>query len=194
MNKNFTMKVFNFGLPRTGTTSFHMYMKDNGFDSVHTNDGFIDKCFPNDYFDFLLDKNVDTNSISNHIENHQVFSDLPFYSAKLREKLINKYKNDPNVVFVYTTRSKEKWVESIKKIIPHIKSTSEKAFHKMEYNNILVENVKDSDLRKYYDEFHSELKLNTNIYPLSLEDIEDIKITLNKLCNTDINMKYPSLN
>mgnify|MGYP003325862154 CR=1 FL=1 len=49
------IKIFNFGLPRTGTTSFHLYMKNNAFKSVHTNDGFINKCFPKDYFDFLND-------------------------------------------------------------------------------------------------------------------------------------------
>lgn len=188
------IKIFNFGLPRTGTTSFHIFMEKNGFNSMHTNDGYINKCFPKDYFDFLIDKNISNNLIDSYIKKYQVFSDLPWYSLKLRQKILNKYKNDPNVYFVYTTRSKEKWINSIKKIIPHIKTKSDKLFHKMEYNSILHKNVKNSDLDKFYDEFHLELKENKNIYELSLEDVESIKSTLNKLFNTDINMQYPEVN
>ena len=35
-------KIFNFGLPRTGTTSFFKFMIGQGFDCRHTNHGFID--------------------------------------------------------------------------------------------------------------------------------------------------------
>lgn len=76
------IKFFNFGLPRTGTTSFHLYMKNNAFECVDTNDGFINKCFPKDYFDFLNDKNLQNNSISCHINKYQVFSDLVHYFCR----------------------------------------------------------------------------------------------------------------
>tara|TARA_B100001093_G_C26722745_1_gene968580 strand:+ start:427 stop:1014 length:588 start_codon:yes stop_codon:yes gene_type:complete len=192
------IKIFNFGLPRTGTTSFHLYMKNNAFNSVHTNHGFINKCFPKDYFDFLNDENLQNNSISLHINKYQVFSDLPWYSFKLRKKIIDKYKNDPNVYFIYTTRNKQTWIKSIKKIIPYIKSKSEKEFHKMEYNGILSNKHNDADINisldKFYDTFHAELKANENIYELSLDDIDSLKSTLHNLFDTDINMTYPKVN
>ena len=125
-----SVKIFNFGLPRSGTTSFHLFMKENGYKTVHTNDGFINKCFPTDYFEFIQDSNnLDNNLIEKYISDNEVFSDLPWYSYKLRKKIIEKYKNNPNVYFVATTRKKEDWIRSIKTIIPHIKSESEKQFH-----------------------------------------------------------------
>jgi hypothetical protein len=82
-------------------------MLSNSFNSVHTNDGFINNCFPKDYYNFLNDEDLSTNSISCHINKYDVFSDLPWYSVKLRNKIIQKYKDDPNVYFVYTIRDKK---------------------------------------------------------------------------------------
>lgn len=187
------MKIFNFGLPRTGTTSFHLYMLSNSFNSVHTNDGFINNCFPKDYYNFLNDEDLSTNSISCHINKYDVFSDLPWYSVKLRNKIIQKYKDDLNVYFVYTIRDKKSWIKSIRKIIPYINSPAEKQFHEMEYNGVLSE-INDDQLGIFYDKFYSELKADKNIHELSLDNIENLKNTLNKLFNTNINMEYPKVN
>ena len=70
-NKN--LKIFNFGLPRTGTTSVHNFLSQLGYKSVHTNDGFINKCFPKDYFNFTND-NLENNIINQFINNYEVFS------------------------------------------------------------------------------------------------------------------------
>lgn len=184
------MKIFNFGLPRTGTTSFHRYMLSNSFNSVHTNNGFINICFPDDYYNFLNDIDLSNNYISCHINKYDVFSDLPWYSVKLRNKIIQKYKDDPNVYFVYTIRDKKSWIKSIRKIIPHINQSASKQFHEMEYNGNLSE-LNDDQLDIFYDKFYSELKADSNIHELSLDNIDVLKNTLNKLFNTNINMEYP---
>jgi hypothetical protein len=187
-------KIFNFGLPRTGTTSFHNFMQNNGYKSVHTNDGFINEVFPEHYFDYISDKNLEKNIIERFIDSYDVFSDLPWYSIKLRDKIIEKYKNDPNVIFVATIRDKTKWIESIKKIIPCIKSDSEIKFHDYEYNQILKKNVTDIELSNYYDDFYASL--DNCVVKLSLEDTDEIKFILSEILkDTKINnMKYPHLN
>ncbi len=188
-----SVKIFNFGLPRTGTTSFHLFMKENGYKTVHTNDGFINKCFPKDYFEFIQDSNnLDNNLIKKYISDNEVFSDLPWYSYKLRKKIIEKYKNNPNVYFVATTRKKEDWIRSIKTIIPHIKSESEKQFHEMEYNGILKEGVTDDKLSVFFDEFHSNM--DKNIILLSLENTKSIKKNLSKITKINLDIEYPISN
>jgi hypothetical protein len=192
MNK----KIFNFGLPRSGTTSFHNFMLTNGFNSIHTNDGFIDKVYPNDYNNFINDIDLENNIIAKFINNYNVFSDLPWYSIKLRDKIIDKYKNDKNVIFVATIRDKKEWIKSIKKIIPCIKSEAEKNFHDMEYNGILTNNCIDIDekLDKYYENFYSSI--DQYVIKLWLNDTDDIKKNISELINDDkiVNNLYPHMN
>lgn len=189
-------KIFNFGLPRTGTTSFHNFMLLCGLNSVHTNDGFIDLIYPNDYNNFVNDIDLENNNIQNYINNYDVFSDLPWYSVKLRNKIIEKYSNIDDVIFVCTIREKNEWINSIKKIIPCIISKSEKDFHKMEYDNALTLDCFNIDkrLEEYYNTFYSSM--GKNVIKLWLNDIDDIKIKLSKILNDEkiLNYKYPYLN
>jgi hypothetical protein len=63
----------------------------------------------------------------------------------------------------------------------------------MEYNGVLSE-LNDDQLGIFYDKFYSKLKADKNIHELSLDNIDTLKNTLNKLFNTNINMEYPKVN
>lgn len=197
------LKIFNFGLPRTGTTSFHQFMQKIGLKSIHTNDGYINRVFPHDYNQFILADNTDDlsqNQIQQSILNNQVFSDLPWYSIFLQKKLMEKYSDDPNIVFVCTIRQKEKWIQSIKKIIPCIITKAERDFHQMEYHGILTSHLTETELNNrlsdYYDSFYEHIKKYKQILLLPLENTEEIKSILFSLLNNPmiLNIKYPHLN
>lgn len=191
-----TKKIFNFGLPRTGTTSFHNFMLICGFNSVHTNDGFINIIYPHDYNNYINDIDMENNNIQKYINEYEVFSDLPWYSIKLRNKIIEKYSNDDNVIFVCTIRNKNEWINSIKKIIPCIISKAEKEFHNMEYDNSLIffsHNI-DKKLEEYYDKFYSSM--DERVIKLWLNDTNEIKMKLSKILDDEkiLDYDYPYVN
>ena len=81
--------------------------------------GFINIIYPNDYNNFIDDINIEKNMM--------YFQTCPWHSVKLRNKIIEKYSNNKNVIFVCTIRNKNEWINSIKKI-PCIISKAEKEF------------------------------------------------------------------
>jgi len=99
------MKIFNFGLPKTGTTSFHYFLLRNGVKSLHANRGQINFLYPTEYNRYIegiyseLDK---------YIEKFEAFSDLPWFS--LADTVIERQKEDS--VFFATYRKPHLWVKS----------------------------------------------------------------------------------
>lgn len=180
--------IFNFGLPRTGTTSFHMYMQKQGYQSAHTNDGFIEKCFPEQYNNFINGIKLEENIIMQYIHKYDVLSDLPWYSTQLRNKIIEMYKNDPNAIFVCTTREHNAWINSIKILKKYIGSTTEQNFHDFEFNSIFRKEPIDEDaLSKYYMNFH--VNMPNCVTRLYFENIKEIMCD-HKLLKMDKTIEY----
>lgn len=198
------LKIFNFGLPRTGTTSFHFFMKKLGFKSLHSGNGVINDIFPSNYFNFVKNQNDPRNILNKLIYRNEVFSDLPWYSNALMNVLIKKYENDPNVKFVATIRNKESWLNSIKKLnSPNwINGAGSVEFHKYEYNGIFdkysefCETELNQLLGDYYNKHYELLKeLCADYLLLNIDNINELKSNITMLLpekESDINnIEYP---
>jgi Sulfotransferase domain len=198
---NTNIKIFNFGLPRTGTTSFHTFMEKNGFNSLHSNDASIEYIYPDEYNKFKNNKN---SAICKIINKYQVFSDLPWYS--LYDDIFKIYHSDQSCYFVATTRNVEKWCKSIKKLrhwIPD-KNTNSYKYHDNIYNGLLTSLYNDNDplfdekLKIFFNEHYENLIKIANFYKrdilfLDLEDTESIKKKLSNIFGC-IPYDYPKKN
>lgn len=185
------VKIFNLGLPRTGTTSFHEFMKANDLKSCHTNDGFIHKCFPKDFFDFIEGK-YKNNSIYKYIEDYDVFSDLPWYSRFLRNSLLNLKLPDTKIFFVATIRDVNSWVESIKTIKVPIQREKTELFHTLEFGDVFLKNTFNNEqLKHIYLNFYNDLP--DTVIRLPLDDSDHIIELINKIVIIK-NKNYPHYN
>lgn len=131
-------KLFNLGLPRTGTTSFSGAASIAGFRSLHSNRGEIEFLFP----DIPLFETGRPSRFDLVIDRYDVFSDLPWYA--MAKTLARAF---PSASFVATTRCPEKWCQSILKIRPHIITEVEVEFHRAFFETAIF----DGDSAKLMD-------------------------------------------
>lgn len=185
------MKIFNLGLPRTGTTSFHNFLLKNKIKSIHTNDGLIKYIYPAEYYKF---KNNEPSFLDYFIENNDAFSDLPWYS--LSDELLNRYKK--NALFFATTRDAASWVKSIKKIKKHMFEYEQISnYHFEAFNGIITKNSTGADelLLEFFKNHNNKLiqlskSQKIEIEFLDLNDTKNIVRTLKNKINI-INEEYP---
>ena len=176
-----------------------------GYKSLHSNHREIDKLFPSEYFHFLKNSDDPHNLFNVYIEKYDVFSDLPWYSNDLMVHLIKKYENEPNVIFVATTRNKVSWIKSIKKIKSFITPGSSLKFHNYEYEHLFekFDSLDESELNhllgNYYSTHYNLLK---EICPqctlLNLDNSAEIKSNMKQLFpdKADVidTLAYPNVN
>ena len=185
------MKIFNFGLPRTGTTSFHQFLLKNNIKSVHTNDGLIKYIYPIEYYKF---KNNEHSILNDIIDKNEAFNDLPWYS--LSEEIVREYKK--NSLFFATTRDPADWVRSIKKIRKHMFDYQQVADYHLEiFDGLITPNSIASDemLFEFFENHNQKIKnlcqLNEiKIEFLNLNDTKKIVNILKKNINI-ISENYP---
>jgi hypothetical protein len=91
-------KVFVIGLPKTGTTSVHHALQRVGYKSEH---------FPYRLVNYAGGELVLNDS---DLLNHDAVSDLPVVAGL--ETLLELY---PDALYVYTTREKERWLDSCRR-------------------------------------------------------------------------------
>ena len=186
------MKIFNFGLPKTGTFSFHRFLFNNGIRSIHTNDGFIEHIYPDDYYKF---KNNERSILDYIIDKNDAFGDLPWYS--LSEEIIKKYREKS--LFFVTTREARLWAKSIVKIHCHMFTSQEiSSYHSEVFCGLITKNsiASDKKLINFFNEYNEKIiefskKHNVEVQFLKLDDIEGIKKILKSKINI-INETYPS--
>lgn len=187
------MKIFNFGLPRTGTTSLHNFLLSNNIDSIHTNNGLIETIYPIEYNNFLQDK--PNNLLSKLINQHTAFGDLPWYS--LYEKIISDSYGDKDIYFLATYRDPNDWYESMKKIRQYMfYPNNTKLYHKYIYGD-LIQTMKKKDLITFFHNHYNSLiettqKYGKKLFILDLKDIQNIVDTLSKII-TIHNYYYPKI-
>lgn len=99
------MKIFNFGLPKTGTTSFHYFLLKNGVESLHANRGQINFLYPTEYNNYI---EGEYSILDKYIEKFEAFSDLPWFS--LADTVMERQKE--NSVFFATYRKPNLWAKS----------------------------------------------------------------------------------
>lgn len=103
-------KVFNFGLPRTGTTAFAACMSELGLRSVHANmDDSIEQWFPGP-FDALASSRPSV--LDTVLDSNDAFGDLPFFSPELVQPLLSRFSNGS--IVVATTRPRDDWIQSFR--------------------------------------------------------------------------------
>ena len=100
-------KLFNVGLPRTGTTSLHECLTEWGLRSFHANDGTIDTIYPEAYEAF--ESGSPAPGVEELINGHDAFGDLPWFS--LADVLLQR---DANATFVATRRPVADWLPSFR--------------------------------------------------------------------------------
>eukprot|EP00966_Prymnesium_polylepis_P223769 5177417-Prymnesium_polylepis.1 len=113
-----SVKLFNVGLPRSGTTWFHAAMKLSGLRSLHCNEAdgcqSIDKSKLNAAFE-----NGDTAYIRAVISKFDAFSDLPWYNHA--EEMRRLMPNSP--VYLATIRPYSDWSRSVRPLLPYMTKT-----------------------------------------------------------------------
>jgi hypothetical protein len=127
-------KIFGIGLSRTGTTSLHHLLESLGYSSRH----FVDA--------LVADKNAEIN------EDAVMDSPVPM----LYQHLDKRY---PGSKFILTTRSKEKWLDSMNWLFTHGKviwnwPRSTQDYHRKFYHTIRYDK---KILGNHYDVFHAEV-------------------------------------
>ena len=119
-------KLFNVGLPRTGTTSLASCLSELGLRSMHANQGEIETIYPEAYEGFRSGTN--TTAVDALVDANDSFGDLPWFS--LAPSLMRKYapsgaaprtdgeyslpKVDASAIFVATKRPVDDWVPSFR--------------------------------------------------------------------------------
>lgn len=160
MNQTGKAKIFGIGLSRTGTTSLHELLIALGFTSRH----FIDALVTNPDAEIMEDAAMD--------------SPVPM----LYQYLDKRY---PGSKFILTTRSCDKWLDSMKWLFTHGKvlwnwprSTQEyhrKFYHTTRYNKRI--------LRNHFIEFNKEVALYFKNRPDDLLILNlDEGINVEKVC------------
>ncbi len=184
------IKIFNFGLPRTGTTSFHNFLLNNNVKSLHSNGDEIDQIYPIEYFNYLNNK---PSIIDNYIDQYSAFSDCPWYS--LAKKIVCNYHQNPNVYFVATFRSDHNWSRSFLTIKHEcFKTTKNSQYHKFIYKKVL-KTTDHKKLHNFYFRFYNNLELiakkyNSKITKLDLSDTTKIVEIMEKIIPV-FNTEYP---
>ena len=108
------VKVFNFGLPRTGTTSFASYTREMGLRTLHSNQGQITRLFPEELAKF---RSGVASRVDALVSEFDAFGDLPWYA--LAEPLMKRA--EPGWVFVATYRRDfAAWVDSLESVVVRI--------------------------------------------------------------------------
>lgn len=185
------MKIFNFGLPRTGTSSFHQFLLNNKIKSIHTNDGLIKYIYPEEYNKFKKDEKSILDYI---IYKNDAFGDLPWYS--LYEEIIKKHNN---ALFFVTTRDAKHWAASIKKIQKHMFAYDEMSNYHLEFFKGLIQKNTIADEKKlinFFNENNEKIlycskKYNVEINFLNLDDIDCLLNTLKNKIKI-FNLRYPN--
>jgi len=186
------LKIFNFGLPRTGTTSFHNFILSNNIRSLHSNKDEIDRIFPIEYSNYIEDK---PSLIDNYIESYSCFNDCPWYS--LSEKIISKYYQNKNIYFVATIRDHKDWIISFTKIQKWLmKSPNNILYHTYIYGDIVKDiRLNQNKLIDFYHKFYMQLdilqnKYNVKITRLDLSDTTKIVQIIQQIIPI-FNTEYP---
>lgn len=189
------MKIFNFGLPRTGTTSFHRFLISNDIHSLHSNRGEIKKIYPNEYIKYLNDE---PSLIDEYIEEYEAFNDLPWYS--LAKKIIEKHHKDTDIYYVCTFRpSIHRWHKSIKTIINDFRSSAIQ-YHRYVYGNHLNDLHDLTYAQNIYKNHYINLqnlakKYDINIHVVDFNDTNSIIKILEESMGLKLyNKIYPHVN
>ncbi len=106
-------KLFNLGLPRTGTTSLHECVQQLGLRSLHANhNNTIETLYPAAYEAFASGQ--DSPKISALLAENDAFGDLPWFG--LHSALLSNYGKNASspAVFVATTRNLTQWLPSFR--------------------------------------------------------------------------------
>lgn len=102
-------KIFNLGLPRTGTSSLNACLVELGLRGLHSNHGQIEGWFPEPY-DALV-AGQDSGALGQALSANDAFGDLPWFT--LAETLMRRYANE-SAVFVATRRPLAEWLPSFR--------------------------------------------------------------------------------
>lgn len=103
-------KIFQIGFNKSGTASIYNYFKNQGYNSIHWDDGRISKKIHQNFKNHL--------PLLDGYDEYQVFTDmehrddkgLAYYSAELYFKELDK--NYPGSVFILNYRDVDKWIKS----------------------------------------------------------------------------------
>jgi hypothetical protein len=107
------MKIFNISFQRTGTSSFHFFMKNNGFKSLHSSN----ECHRHfrtkgTYLKDTLHEINNMTPLDNLINRYDCFSDNPW--MMFYEYLEKKY---PTAKFILSLRDSYSWISSMIRIM-----------------------------------------------------------------------------
>ena len=106
------VKIFNFGLPRTGTTSLHECLTELGLKALHSNHGEIEDLFPE--YD-MFKRGMPAPRFEDALQDNDAFGDLPWFA--LFENLMSRYGPDAGSapgIFLATKRPMADWLPSVR--------------------------------------------------------------------------------
>ncbi len=186
------MKIFNFGLPRTGTTSLHTFFVNNEIKSLHSNDGEINQLYPKEYKKYISGKQ---SLLDLYISEYEAFGDLPWYS--LAETILSQ--DNPDYYYVATYRKEEDWPSSFRSVTYWFKETrTTEMYHRYVFGK-LIDNLQDENrLIDYYKWFYENLKqladkYNKQIRILDMDNTSEIVEQLGEVI-TIKDRNYPHKN
>ena len=135
-------KIFNLGLGRTGTRSFHMLMLNLDFTSIHE---------PSELESIINEKNIDS------------------FSGGLTHLYKDTYEIYPDAKYVLTTRSAESWLES--RLGLHNKERAKGLNHKwihvcdepifgriIKFRNYGIDGIQRGKIVQKFNEIHGEIR------------------------------------
>ena len=156
------IKVFNLGLPRTGTTSWHMYMQSARLNSLHSNHGEINKLYPHELQKF---RSGAPSAVDVLIEQFDSMGDLPWYD--LAEELVGRSSQHPDWRFVASTRDVSSWIRSIEAIVlpfvfDHPRTSALWRYHDERWNGtltrVMAQEERSSRLRTKFERHYRTLR------------------------------------
>jgi len=169
-------KIFNLGLPRTGTLSIVKVLGQYGFRSCHP---FAEKSWTfEEVLSFIRDPNsVAAKAIRVRLSECDMFSDTPIYG--MLEQLLHYY---PDARFVMTTREKSTWEDSCERLMEYKCNKLGKNYIKFQKYYYGVRCWSQEHWGRAYDEHHlkvSNLLGNRVLYiPIEMPNNEKLRILL----------------
>lgn len=153
------MKIFNISFHRNATTSFHNFMSQSGYKSMHD----VNTAISILGFNNIRNNNIALEQLLKATSKHQVFSDNPW---PILYNSLDKHFDDAK--FILFHRDPEKWYNSIEKYF----GDTLNPFRKFLYKNNIVSDNKDFYKQTYIDHNNSVINYFKDSNKLLIIDLE----------------------